>query len=283
MRRLLAASLVLLVSSGTAFAQDKNWKKTLEQKLKDTYPPSKLALMDASKVNTLGAVLTILKAGIVADPAERVVYHRARVRNGELVSDNRGSSSKLLTFLLPSPAAGDDTYVLSVGAKVYIRTLSVSDENIDIHIYTMDPFEHPAGGATKSSRYTAMVRFEFPKGYLAAAPFDDLGKAIGAVLATDAQALASNIQLDPKPAPVTAVALATPNAAVQQSPPPDPAGSAPTAPPAEPATIGIGQTVDQVTAALGPPLTIVKLGTKEIYVYKDLKITFLNGRISEVE
>src|ERR1019366_3527758 len=103
MRRLLAASLVLLVSSSTAFAQDKNWKKTLEQKLKDTYPPSKLALMDASKVNTLGAVLTILKTGIVADPAERVVYHRARVSNGELVSDNRGSSSKLLTFLLPSP------------------------------------------------------------------------------------------------------------------------------------------------------------------------------------
>ena len=50
-----------------------------------------------------------------------------------------------------------------------------------------------------------------------------------------------------------------------------------------PASIEIGQTADQVVAALGPPGTIVKLGAKEIYVYKNLKITFLDGKVSEVQ
>ncbi len=44
-----------------------------------------------------------------------------------------------------------------------------------------------------------------------------------------------------------------------------------------------GQTPDQVQAALGKPDKIVNLGTKMIYVYKDLKVTFLNGKVSDVQ
>ena len=57
-----------------------------------------------------------------------------------------------------------------------------------------------------------------------------------------------------------------------------------TAPPqAPPVKIELGQTTDQVAAGLGQPDNVVKLGEKEIYVYKDLKITFLNGKVSDVE
>jgi len=52
---------------------------------------------------------------------------------------------------------------------------------------------------------------------------------------------------------------------------------------AEPETIEKGQTTDQVTAALGKPDKIVNLGTKQIYIYKDMKITFLNGKVSDVQ
>ena len=48
-------------------------------------------------------------------------------------------------------------------------------------------------------------------------------------------------------------------------------------------SIEVGQTTDQVKAALGDPQKIVKLGTKQIYVYKDLKITFTNGKVSDVQ
>jgi hypothetical protein len=38
-----------------------------------------------------------------------------------------------------------------------------------------------------------------------------------------------------------------------------------------------------VKAALGQPDKIVTIGPKQIYVYKDLKVTFLNGKVSDVE
>jgi hypothetical protein len=55
------------------------------------------------------------------------------------------------------------------------------------------------------------------------------------------------------------------------------------APEAPPANIDLGQTIDQVTAALGQPKSIVNLGTKKIYVFKDMKVTFKDGKVSDVQ
>jgi 3-oxoacyl-ACP reductase-like protein len=63
------------------------------------------------------------------------------------------------------------------------------------------------------------------------------------------------------------------------APPPPPAD----APAAEPPTVALGQTPDQVVAILGPPLRKAKIGTKEIYSYKDLKVTFLNGKVKDIQ
>jgi hypothetical protein len=51
----------------------------------------------------------------------------------------------------------------------------------------------------------------------------------------------------------------------------------------EPQTIQMGLTTDQVQASLGQPSKMVNLGPKQIYVYKDLKVTFLNGRVADVQ
>jgi outer membrane protein assembly factor BamE (lipoprotein component of BamABCDE complex) len=63
------------------------------------------------------------------------------------------------------------------------------------------------------------------------------------------------------------------------------AAIAPPPPPADapPPTIAIGQTKDQVTAAFGQPTKAAKVGAKEIYYYKDMKVTFTNGKVSNVE
>ena len=42
-------------------------------------------------------------------------------------------------------------------------------------------------------------------------------------------------------------------------------------------------TPDQVQAAIGKPDKMVNLGSKQIYVYKDLKVTFVNGKVSDVQ
>ena len=52
---------------------------------------------------------------------------------------------------------------------------------------------------------------------------------------------------------------------------------------AEPQTIQMGMTADQVVGAMGKPNKMVNLGPKQIYVYKDLKVTFLNGRVVDVQ
>jgi hypothetical protein len=51
----------------------------------------------------------------------------------------------------------------------------------------------------------------------------------------------------------------------------------------EPSTVEMGQTIDQVTASMGVPVRIVNLGAKKIYVYKDMKITFKDGKVADVQ
>ncbi len=48
-------------------------------------------------------------------------------------------------------------------------------------------------------------------------------------------------------------------------------------------TIALGQTIAQVTAAKGNPRQIVNLGPKQIYVYPDMKIIFVGGKVSDVQ
>ena len=50
-----------------------------------------------------------------------------------------------------------------------------------------------------------------------------------------------------------------------------------------PKTIGLGQTIDEVTGILGQPKSVVDLGAKKIYVYSDMKITFNNGKVTDVQ
>ena len=50
-----------------------------------------------------------------------------------------------------------------------------------------------------------------------------------------------------------------------------------------PIEISLGQTIGEVEAALGNPTQIVNLGAKKIYVYPDLKITFIDGKVTDVQ
>ena len=55
------------------------------------------------------------------------------------------------------------------------------------------------------------------------------------------------------------------------------------APAAPPVSISLGQSIQQVTGALGQPKSIVDLGAKKIYVYNDMKITFNDGKVADVQ
>ena len=60
-------------------------------------------------------------------------------------------------------------------------------------------------------------------------------------------------------------------------------GSANPAPVAPPKTLALGQTTAEVVAILGQPGTIADLGVKIIYFYPKAKVTFLNGKVSDIQ
>jgi outer membrane protein assembly factor BamE (lipoprotein component of BamABCDE complex) len=55
------------------------------------------------------------------------------------------------------------------------------------------------------------------------------------------------------------------------------------APSQAPSEVQMGQTPDQVVAIFGQPGRIVTIGSKKIYVYKDIKITFTNDKVTDAQ
>jgi hypothetical protein len=143
--------------------------------------------------------------------------------------------------------------------------IHVKDEKVTVNFTECDSCN---GG--DASSYRGSVTFVFPKGYLeAGADAGQVADVISQVLAppdpnADQQQQGGQQQGGDQ----------------QQAQAPQQQAPQPAAPPA---SIQLGQTVDQVTASFGPPEKIVNLGTKQIYVYKDLKVTFVNGKVTDVQ
>lgn len=78
-------------------------------------------------------------------------------------------------------------------------------------------------------------------------------------------------------AQMSAPAAASAPAVLPDIAPPPPPADAP------PPTIELGQTKAQVTAGFGQPARVAKIGVKEIYYYKDMKVTFTSGKVTNVE
>jgi hypothetical protein len=48
-------------------------------------------------------------------------------------------------------------------------------------------------------------------------------------------------------------------------------------------TVSLGMTTAQVQAALGPPRRVVDLGQKKMFIYDDMKVIFMDDRVSDVQ
>jgi hypothetical protein len=60
--------------------------------------------------------------------------------------------------------------------------------------------------------------------------------------------------------------------------------AAPAPPPPEaPPTISLGLSIEQVVKILGQPGSIMDSGAKKIYLYQNLKVTFIDGKVTAVE
>jgi hypothetical protein len=78
------------------------------------------------------------------------------------------------------------------------------------------------------------------------------------------------------------VAAASTRAPIQSrlpdlAPPPPPVQEAP------PTVVSFGLSIDQVVGLLGQPREILDAGSKKIYLYKDLKVTFVDGKVTDAQ
>jgi hypothetical protein len=148
---------------------------------------------------------------------------------------------------------------LQVGESVFLYKVEVKDNGVVFHV-------QPCGScdfsAADPNPFRAGITFQMPKNWLQS---PDLNRVDQAILQ------------------VFSIAGAPPPASGPTTAPPPPVP--PPASPAreQPLRIELGQSPEQVRSILGEPSKVVDLGNKKMFVYKDLKITFVDAKVTDVQ
>ncbi|MFZ0520927.1 MAG: hypothetical protein WAL95_07880 [Candidatus Acidiferrales bacterium] len=231
---------------------------------------------DKSDIVTAGAVLILEKDKLIMYPTSNQVVPQNTYKDGRLSEGAFGVHHKVQSFgsfighPLPDQAqVTPRTFV--TGEKFWVTRIDVESDGVTFTLYS-DPYN--------DVRYDSTLKFFFPHGQVPAS--DQVLKTVGEVLKVDADDAKKDDSGNQQAAGGDANQQQAPAAgdANQQAAPP---ADAPAAPAAPPATVEIGQTPDQVTAILGQPDKIINLGPKQIYVYKDLKVTFVKGKVTDAQ
>jgi len=203
-----------------------------------------------------GTVLDVQKGGLLGVPPQNAVFCPAKFQDGSLKAPN-GFCAAMVQQV---------SRYLQVGTKVYPIKIDVNLEKDKVSFQVMEC--DSCNGVQQPSFYKSEVNFQFAKGTLRNTSVSQVEDTIGQVLAIDS---GGDSQQQGNQGAQNQDSNQGGGQAQQQGPPP------------EPQQIEKGQTPAQVKAALGNPDKIVNLGAKQIFVYKDLKVTFLNGKVSDVQ
>jgi hypothetical protein len=240
----------------------------LEQRLESQFTLTKITA-DRSDIVTAGSVVVLEKDGVLMTPTTTATPIVNTYKNGK-ISHGMGDflTCKWCKGLNGQSNSTGRTFV--TGEKFWVTKIEMHDDGVVFSLYS-DPYS--------DVRYYATLKFPFPKGTTTPPP-DQLISAIDEVLKPQppdnntASGNAPQQQQAPAPPPQQPAQAMAPIA-----PPPPPTDAAP----AQPKTIALGQTKDQVAANFGQPTKIVKLGTKEIDYYPDMKVTFVNNKVTDVQ
>jgi hypothetical protein len=237
------------------------------------YKPVKLGSNAGSTIVTdTGTVLVVQMAGLFGVPPSSVVNCPAHFKDGSLHAPNMLCKAALRN-------TGKD---FSNGDKVYPMKFDVNlqKEEVSMMILECDT----CNNTDPPTYFHSQVVFQFPKGYLETAGSDQVEDTIGKLFTADTssnnndnggnnqQQGGNNQGGDQGNGQGNGQQQGGGGGQQQQQQPPPP-----------PASVQLGQTPDQVVAAIGQPDKIITLGAKQIYVYKDLKVTFVNGKVTDAQ
>ncbi|MGA2981241.1 MAG: hypothetical protein ABSD76_16750 [Terriglobales bacterium] len=270
---LIVALILVGITPRLVVAQDAP-TISLEDQLKAQYTLVKMgADSGGAAVVEQGTILVIKKGGILGVPYSDQSILSTKYEGGTVHSPNP-LASKAIGFGLgklgrPAPT----TQFFQANTKVYPAKIAVNlpKDQVVIGIIDCDS----CNNVSPTTFFKADVVFQFPKGTLANTSPSQVEDTIAGLLALDdsAQDQGNNGQQG-----------GNGNTNDQQgNNQGGGGGQAQQQPPQQPQQIEKGQTPDQVVAAIGQPDKIVNLGAKQIYVYKDIKVTFINGKVADVQ
>ena len=296
-KQLFSKFVVTAVVGAFSLAQAQGPKGTLEKQLESEYLLT-TPTADNTDIVTTGSVLILQKKGLSAGVVSSKVVTQNTYKDGQIKA---GAASAVRRFgglpgisLVPgvgsvagtaAGAAGGSRDFVN-GEKLYVTKITVDRAKNGI---VFDLISDSYGDA---GRYKASLRFEVPKAALAS---EDVAQVDPTITQVFKIAPADQAAAAPQGGQQATAAAAAPQAAPapqrrrlpRREAPPAPIAPPPPPPPdpvaVETKSIEVGQTKAQVEAILGKPDKSVKVGTKEIYSYKDLKVTFVNGKMTDAQ
>jgi len=263
-------ALIAPVFSLVLTAQTGDPLMAIEQKLRSQIKLTR-TLADHSDIITPGSVVELRVDGLMMYGVASPLPPSNTYKNGKIGQGMGGFGKDFAIGFM----SGDDTTAndyphrkFVAGEKIWVTGITTQKDGISFQLFS-DVYD--------DVRYYANLKIPFPN-KKEIPPADSVVQILSNVLAvvpsdgqsdqnSQAAAPAPTAIQAPQPVPVPMAAIA---------PPPPPAD-------APPPTIAIGQTKDQVSTAFGQPQRLAKIGVKEIFYYKDMKVTFTSGKVSNVE
>ncbi len=268
---LIAAIFMVVVSPwSSASAQ----APTLQEQLIAQYKLAKIG-SDTSGYSVVekGTLLAVQKGGILGVPYGDNTVLATKYESGTVHSPS-GISVLGRKSIMGKFGKEQTTHLFTVGEKVYPTKVdvNVAKDQVTLGIVACDTCNK-----TDPPTYNkANVVFQFPKGSLAAAQAGSVEDTIGQLLSVSSEDAQQGGDQGGGQQGGGQQAGGGDQGGQQ-------AGGQDQQQQSDPVSIEKGMTTDQVEGAMGQPEKKVNLGAKMIYVYKDLKVTFLNGKVSDVQ
>jgi hypothetical protein len=257
----LIVAAVLAIGTPQSYGQD---QAAIQKALTSQFVLTKTTA-DGSDIVTPGSILVLHKDGLQMFSLATKIPPMITYKDGKLgmgFGDAFGTDMALSAAHNGANVSNVPQRKFVSGEKFWITAFEVKDKYVILMFYS-DPYQ--------DVRYFGQLKFPYNKKSIPAA--DDLLKTIAEVVTVEPADSSSSGAAQPQPSAPGSPALAP------ITPPPPPTE----APPVAPKSIALGQTKDQVVASFGQPQKIVNLGTKEIYSYSDMKVTFVDGKVTDVQ
>ena len=228
---------------------------SLQEQLSAQYQLAKVSA-DSSGYGVVnpGTLLAIQQKGVLAVPWKALALCPAKYQDNNF-HPSVGFCAGMLKEVSRYFQVGDKVYPTKIDVNLNKAKISLTVVSCD-----------SCNGINPPTSMKGEVVFQFAKGSLEKAGVGDIEDLIGKVFLIsndDQQGSGDQGQQQQQ----------------QASAPPPPQQQQQS----EPQTVQLGMTTDQVQGVLGRPDKIFNVGAKQIYVYKDVKVTFQNGKVADVQ